>query len=589
MNPPPAGESGVAAFRAKLLASLALVVVALTLFALYLAERSVTAETQHDLQRAFDSELALLRTVRDIRHATLAERCRALVRKPRIHAALEDGALDLLYPSAKEELGDALPAGDAANDARARHSIRARFYRFLDIDGAVIPPLNAPEVGALAPEEERQLGFSRLPHEQQHGYLVRSGSEIVEVIATPIISLETGEVIAALVAGFPAEGNVRPAAGLQSGTWLDGRLHLPSLAEADRTALTAEVARAVARGGDLAARGIQVRVNGAEHMLFCERLNPGSLFPAAYEVGIYPLTALLARQRELRRNAAIAGALLLGLGIAASFYISARLAAPVRELAAVSAENRVLRERAEMALEITSAELQRTARFSADASHQLKTPVAVLRAGLDELLSRDEIDGEVREELSMLVHQTFRLTSIIEDLLLLSRLDSGRLQLSVSPVNLTHVIETCVDDLLLLHDTPAPEVQADVPPALHIAGEKRYTMLIVQNLLDNARKYGRPGSPIRIAAREEDGVVVLTVANSGPPIPRASWEHIFERFHRGTMGENIPGHGLGLNLARELARLHGGDLRLLGSDESATEFEVRFRPAQPAAGRLIAA
>jgi signal transduction histidine kinase len=582
-------ESGVAAFRAKLLAAMALVVVTLTLFGVYFAERSVRAETQHDLQLAFASELGLLRTVREIRHASLAERCRVLVRKPRIHAALEDNALDLLYPSAKEELADALSVGEAIDDATTGYSIRPRFYRFLDSNGAVIPPVSAPEVGVLTPDEEKRLAIPSIPQEQQNGYMVGSDGEIVEVVATPIISTETGEAIAALVAGFAEVATERPRAGLQSGLWLDGKLRVRSLAEPDRAPLEAEVARLISGREETAAKGVPVTVAGADQMLFVERLNPGALFPAAYEVGIFPLAELLTRQGELRWRAGLAGALLLGLGIVASLYISTRLAAPVRALALMSDENRVLRQRAEAALEIKKSELERTARFSANASHQLKTPVTVLRAGLDGLLAGDGISLEAREEIGVLVHQTYRLSSIIEDLLLLSRVDSGRLNLDLSPTDLTHLVETCVDDLHLLHDHDPPDVRSDLPPALHVAADARYTMLIVQNLLDNARKYGRPGTPIRVIAREVDGAVSLLVANCGVPIPRASWEHIFERFHRATVGGNIPGHGLGLNLARELARLHGGDLRLLRSDEQWTEFEVRFCPAQPAAGSLAPA
>jgi signal transduction histidine kinase len=74
------------------------------------------------------------------------------------------------------------------------------------------------------------------------------------------------------------------------------------------------------------------------------------------------------------------------------------------------------------------------------------------------------------------------------------------------------------------------------------------------------------------------------VGNTGRPVPAAAQEHIFERFHRGAVGENVPGHGIGLTLARELARLHGGDLRLARSDEDWTEFEVRFRLAPSAGG-----
>jgi signal transduction histidine kinase len=104
--------------------------------------------------------------------------------------------------------------------------------------------------------------------------------------------------------------------------------------------------------------------------------------------------------------------------------------------------------------------------------------------------------------------------------------------------------------------------------------------LIVQNLLENARKYNRSGGHIRVAAREESDHVVLTIGNTGRTIAGPAREHIFERFHRGEMGENVPGHGLGLNLARELARFHGGDVRLVRSEDDWTEFEVRFRVAR---------
>ena len=86
---------------------------------------------------------------------------------------------------------------------------------------------------------------------------------------------------------------------------------------------------------------------------------------------------------------------------------------------------------------------------------------------------------------------------------------------------------------------------------------------------------------MRVAAQTAADTVILSVANTGHAIPPAAQAHIFERFHRGGVGENVPGYGLGLNLARELARLHGGDLRLARSDESWTEFEVRFRLAPP--------
>jgi signal transduction histidine kinase len=208
-----------------------------------------------------------------------------------------------------------------------------------------------------------------------------------------------------------------------------------------------------------------------------------------------------------------------------------------------------------------------------------------LRAGIDELLTRNDLPAQVYDQLSALLHQTYRITSVVDDLLLLSRMDAGRLQIQYRPVNLSALIEEWADDFSVLRSELDIKLETDFPPGLHVAGEKRYITLIVQNLIENAQKYNVPGGRICIYAREQGEFVVLGVENTGRAIPRAAQAHIFERFHRGGMGENVPGHGLGLNLARELARLHGGDLRLTKSDSSGTEFEVRFRRANRACRR----
>ena len=576
----------VARFRTRLLVAMMLVVVAVTATGLWFAQRNVAANVQLDWQREFRAELAALHAAQEVRHAALAERCRVLARKPRIHAALEDNAPDLLYPNARDELADVLGGGNGPHPETAAYALHAKFYRFLDSRGAVISPPSGPDAGQLKREAESALALPAVPTGPQMGYIEsrsdEDGDTIDEVIAMPIVSTETGEAIAAIALGFePIELEVRRAGmGIQRGIWLNGRLHLPALAASAQAALAAEVARARTTL-DPSEGSFPVDVAGAPLLLFYKRLNPDSRYPPAYEVCLFPLADSLARQQRLLWQFVGVGVLLVLGAFAASHLLSARLSKPVEQLAMDSAENRAQRARAEAELELTSEELQRSARFSADASHQLKTPVTVLRAGLEELLAGEKLSLEAREEIGTLVHQTFRLTTIIEDLLLLSRMDAGRLQIEFGPVDLRPLIEAWLDDLGALHDGLALEVETDVPPALWIAGEKRYTTLILQNLLENARKYNRPGGRIRIVAREEGGWVILTIGNTSRPIPPAAQEHIFERFHRGAVGENVPGHGLGLNLARELARLHRGELRLARSDETWTEFEVRFLPARP--------
>ncbi|MDB6093441.1 MAG: integral rane sensor signal transduction histidine kinase [Verrucomicrobia bacterium] len=579
----------VRSFRTKLLVAMMLVVSAITGLTLYFAQHQLAANVERDLERGFQDQLDGLNMLQEIRHAALVERCRDLVRKSRIHAALEDGAPDLLYPSAKDELRDVMESDAGLSPEQAAYALHAEFYRFLDHAGRPILPAARQAVGMLSPAEELKLALPTLPNRQQIGYLPRKTADqrevISEVIAMPIVSSETGEAIAAIVLGFkPVEQRSSPSnLGMRNGIWLDGRLYLPALPPEDEIAIGTEIGTRLASRQGAATRFTRT-IAGGPHLLFYKRLNPGSLYPPAYEVSIHPLAELRARQRQLRWQVVGAGGLLLLIGLAASQFLSRRLAVPVEKLEVDSAEHLAQRVRAEAKLESTNEELQRAARFSADASHQLKTPVTVLRAGLEEMLAHEKLSPEECREISALVHQTYRLSSVIEDLLLLSRMDAGRLKIDFTPVNLSQLIEGSLDDLGALPDALELAVETDFPADLHIAGEKRYAALILQNLLENARKYNRPGGRIRIAARTEGDWVYLTIGNTGQRILPGMQDHIFERFHRGAVGENVPGYGLGLNLARQLAGLHQGDLRLVRSDETWTEFEVRFQRAEPVAG-----
>jgi signal transduction histidine kinase len=553
-----------------------LVVLALTALALYFAQRNVAVTAQRDLRENFQAEILSLHKVQALRNAALTERCRELVLKPRLHAALEDNALDLLYPTAKDELRDLME--DAARKGEGANSLQASFYRFLSSSGAIIPPPNPTEVGPLSREAEAQLTLKRLPETQQIGYVLETARTLSgtmnEVIALPILSTETEEVISALVVGFKPYEVVDKGTGLKSGIWVGGRLYLPSLSKSAQLKIESDIAQAVAKG-DGAQNSLNITIDGVPQLLFYKPLNPGSLFPPAYEICVYSLANSLAQQRRLSWQIGGAGALLLLFGFGASHFIAARLSAPVEELAVDSEKNRA-------ALASRSEELERSARYSADASHQLKSPVTVLRAGLESLLNREDFKPEVYHELSGLLHQTYRLTGVIDDLLLLSRMDAGHVEIDAKPVNLSELIEEWLDDLGALPDSPDVKIEKGFPPQLYVAGEKRYTSLIVQNVLENARKYNRPGGRMRVTAKSEAGEVVLLIGNTGRPIARDAQKYIFERFHRGGTSSHVSGHGLGLNLARELARLHGGGLRLVSSGDDWTEFEVRFHALDPA-------
>jgi signal transduction histidine kinase len=578
----PVVRKSTLSFRTKLLVTMMLVVTAISLLTLYIAENRTTNNLENELRQEFQSGLAALHQSQEVRHAALLERCRTLVKKSRIHAALEDNALDLLYPSAREELRDVMENPlDTAKDS-GLHGLTAKFYRFLDRDGLVISPAPEFEIGHLSSEEEAQLSLPHTPTTPQLGYVRRGNidkSELYEVIAMPIVSSETGEFIATLVLGFAPMDFSGPAnhAQLISGIHTRGRLYLQKLSSTARDALGSVISNTISDPPNH--EGSHIEVEGAPYLLFQTLLNQDSLFPPAREVSIYPLAEFLAQQRELRWQIIGVGGFILLIGFFVSHFFATRLSQPVEKLAFDSANNFALRQRAEAALETTSRELQRSVRFSADASHQLKTPITVLRAGLEELLARPHLSPEHCDELADLVHQTYRLSSVIEDLLLLSRMEGGHLEIKFLPVNLSHLIDSWLDDLSAIPDPLNLKVGTTVPPNTYIAGEQRYVTLILQNLLENARKYNRPGGRVHVGLVAHETQVVLTIGNTGQPIAPDAQEHVFERFHRGTVGENIPGHGLGLNLARELSRLHRGELRLVRSEDDWTEFEVRFCPS----------
>ncbi len=552
--------SGIAGFRIRLLLGMMLVVSAVTALTLWIAQHRVSTDVRQQMQQAFLNETTALQQAREVRHAALVERSRVLARRPRIHAALEDDARDLLYPNAEDALRDTM-------DKDANHALKARFYRFLDAHGKVIPAPPAAPAGRLSPAEEAALSLPELPRTQQVGYLARDGA-LDEIIAAPIISTESEEVIANILLGFrpfDVEGGNK---NMRAGIWTAGSMFMDGCPPETLALLSRVMSRGDGRFP------VEIDIQGTPHLVFSQLLNPDSVFPPAHEVCVYSLDAVEQRRKSLRLQILGAGGLLLLGAGTASHIIAGRLAMPVTQLAADSARNAVRREQAEAALELTNVELERSMRFSADTSHQLKTPITVLRAGLEELGKHPGVTPAMHGEIGQLIQQTSKLSVMIHDLLLLSRLDAGRLQPRMESIDMGLLVDSLADDLSAVPGATDLEVIVDVPPDLHVRGEKRYVSMILQNLLENAWKYNTPGGSIHIRGERSGELLALRVGNTGPPIPAPMQEHIFERFHRAAMGENVPGHGLGLNIARELALLHGGDLRLLSSENSWTEFEI---------------
>jgi signal transduction histidine kinase len=167
-------------------------------------------------------------------------------------------------------------------------------------------------------------------------------------------------------------------------------------------------------------------------------------------------------------------------------------------------------------------------------------------------------------------------SSLIFNLLLLSRAATGRLALRAAEFDLRKLLDGSLEDARILGAGNNLQSETNVPETLPMNGDQEMISLTVQNLVENAVKYNRRGDKILISAEKHDHVVQICVGNSGPGIPPERAPNVFGRFYRARGDEQTPGHGLGLSIARELARAHGGDLTLTRTQSDWTEFCLRL-------------
>lgn len=223
-------------------------------------------------------------------------------------------------------------------------------------------------------------------------------------------------------------------------------------------------------------------------------------------------------------------------------------------------------------------------RFSADASHELKTPLAIMRGTLEQGLERCGDDPWAQEVFSQLLEQTGRQGGILESLLLLSRADAGKLEISAEELPLSELLETWLEDAGLLAEMRDITIQSEIEPGIRMEGDAILLQRVAHNLFSNAVRYNRQGGRIECRLSRSDLGIEWTVANTGEPILEADRERIFERFERAPLAEgDIPdGVGLGLSLAREIVVAHGGSISVSETGEGLTEFRVLLANISPA-------
>jgi heavy metal sensor kinase len=219
-------------------------------------------------------------------------------------------------------------------------------------------------------------------------------------------------------------------------------------------------------------------------------------------------------------------------------------------------------------------------RFTADASHELRSPLAVMGAELDVTLRSPDLQPEAREVLVSAREEVDRMTGIVENLLTLARVDEGRLDLQRVPVDLHEVAEAVAAKFAMVADGRGVRLDAGGEAAV-VEGDPSRLEQVVSNLVDNAVKFSTAGSTVHISSWHDGREAGLTVTDGGPGIPAEALPRVFDRFYRvdASRSRNGGGSGLGLAICREIVDAHGGRLRAASTPGSGSTFTISLAAA----------
>jgi two-component system phosphate regulon sensor histidine kinase PhoR len=222
--------------------------------------------------------------------------------------------------------------------------------------------------------------------------------------------------------------------------------------------------------------------------------------------------------------------------------------------------------------------------FVANVSHELRTPLSLIKSATETLLDGAKDDAAALARFLQIIDKhANRLALLIDDLLLLSTLDSGGLRLNRQPLQFRTTVQDAIDDLkarALARDVTLENI---VPASLVVLADNDRMRQVISNLVDNAIKYGRPGGMTSVAGKSlADGRLEISVADDGPGIPKEAQERIFERFYRVDKARSREqgGTGLGLAIVKHVIQAHGGEVRIESDAGSGSRFIINL-PGMP--------
>jgi two-component system phosphate regulon sensor histidine kinase PhoR len=221
--------------------------------------------------------------------------------------------------------------------------------------------------------------------------------------------------------------------------------------------------------------------------------------------------------------------------------------------------------------------------FVANVSHELRTPLSMIKSAAETLIDGGRNDPAITTRfLEIIDKHASRLTLLIDDLLLLARLDSGRIELKFQPVNLRAAVQEALQDAALVARARNVALVNEVPVELAALGDAERLHQVLTNLIDNAIKYGRADGRVIVTGRAAADRVEFAVRDDGPGIPADALARIFERFYRVDKARSREqgGTGLGLAIVKNVVQAHNGDVRVESTPGAGTEFTISLPAAR---------
>jgi heavy metal sensor kinase len=223
--------------------------------------------------------------------------------------------------------------------------------------------------------------------------------------------------------------------------------------------------------------------------------------------------------------------------------------------------------------------------FVADASHELRTPLAVIRTTAELALRRARTPESYRDSLQEVAAEAERMTRLVEELLILARSDAATAEMPLAAVDLREVLVDVCDEMRGLAEMRQIRVtfQNEAGQAI-VAGNRPALHRLFLVLLDNAVKFSRPRGEVLLKVENSEARVLVSIEDFGAGISETDLPHIFERFYRADRARTGGGHGLGLSLAKNIARLHGASIEVHSTEGVGSRFQLNFaaRDARPA-------